>query len=57
MGEVNQRIRSIKQLYEFLLNEGSVNQNPVKNLYKIKTPTVTIQPLEGKRIKLCTPTK
>lgn len=48
---INHRIRSLKQLFDFLQSEGYVNTNPAKNLEKLKTPKVIIKAFEDEEIK------
>lgn len=47
---INHRIRSMKQMYNFLSNEGIVNQIPIAKVEKLKSPQVIIRPFEESEI-------
>jgi integrase/recombinase XerD len=48
---INHRIRSLKQLFLFLISESIVNVNPTYKLEKLKTPKVIIQPFSEEQLR------
>lgn len=48
---INHRIRSTKQLFDFLQSENLVNSNPIEKLDKLKAPKVIIKPFDEWEIK------
>jgi site-specific recombinase XerD len=48
---INHRIRSMKQLYDFLISECIVNHSPMTKMEKMKTPQVIIRPFEDSELQ------
>jgi len=48
---INHRIRSLKQIFDFLNKEGFVNSVPAGSLDKLKAPKVIIKPFEEEELR------
>ena len=48
---INHRIRSMKQLFAFMLKDGFVNHTPMGSIEKLKAPKVIIKPFEENELR------
>lgn len=48
---INHRIRSLTQLYRFLIDEGVLDYNPIEEVVKLKAPKTIIKPFDEDDLK------